>query len=128
MILIILIILVSETKTTTPDWFDKIFEYLLPSTTNITSAWYWCDSQDYNNWNKILDPDNKTIESAYQAYLKNKQFGQPVYWYWCFGDGRTALIDFDAMQTYCCPGECSCWFAMNRNRNHMTHEFKRITK
>ncbi len=70
----------------------------------------------------VPSKENDRLESEYQAYLTNERRGQRVYY--CFGDGRPAIINFEKMQTACGSGNCQCFRfrSQGNDRHHM--EFK----
>lgn len=80
----------------------------------------------FNKLNKLWIPisESDKIEEEYQKYITDTQMGQLVYH--CFGDGLTACINFDKMETYCGSGRCLISHERNKmNPEHMTFKLQR---
>lgn len=88
----------------------------------LSYQWWWLDTV----WKRFDLVANVTAEEEYQAHLEKKRSGQIVYH--CFGDGGTALLDFEAMQTYCGSGRCPCYRTaeVSTGPGHRTFQIKRI--
>jgi hypothetical protein len=101
------------------------------NTVTDTPVWYWFnwdkfDLGDYNGWTELSSEDNTQIESEFQDHLKKTRCSQSVYH--CFGNGFSALVDFDSMKTYCGSGRCRCHTPGGLGENHMTYKIKRIVR
>jgi len=91
-------------------------------------CWYWFDkdryiSGDNNGWVKLSNTDNDAIENEYKQQLNPSRIGQLVYH--CFGDGLTALVNFNSMETYCGSGRCRYHTPGNLEMDHMVYKLKR---
>lgn len=86
------------------------------------AKWYWLK----NDWIELSENDSKTIEEEYQENLKKERIGQIVYH--CFGNGSSALVMFDRMETICGSGSC----CLKHDKpgcltdDHMTYKLKRV--
>ncbi len=101
---------------------DEAKSPLAPRSRVVT--WYWepKELKGGEKWVRVPVEESQVIESEYQAHLRNDRSGQRVYH--CFGDGRTAHINFKQMQTVCGSGRCQC-FRGRDDPNHMTFNLLR---
>jgi hypothetical protein len=85
----------------------------------------------FNNTEWItLDSDDQTeLEKEYQKHLSGTQTGSKTFH--CFGNGYSAIINYDLMVTECGSGKC---MLKHNNRalsgfpsDHMTYKLKRTT-
>ena len=63
--------------------------------------WYWL-SKDTESWNELTTKISAEIEEEYQRDLSGKRGGCRVFH--CFGDGRSAEINYRKMITRCASG------------------------
>jgi hypothetical protein len=85
-------------------------------------VWYWFK----NDWIELSKNESKLIEEEYQKNLKEQRVGQIVYH--CFGNGFSAIVDFDLMETICGSGRCCLKHGRPEglSEDHMTYKLKRV--
>jgi len=85
-------------------------------------VWYWFK----NDWIKVSENESKLIEKEYQEELKGERDSQIVYH--CFGNGFSALVDFNLMETICGSGRCCLKHGKleGLSESHMSYKLKRI--
>jgi hypothetical protein len=83
--------------------------------------WFWFDRSS-DSWIPVSELDK--IEEEYQQHLSGKRRGQLVYH--CFGNGWTAIINFNNMTTSCGSGRCMATHERNGlDNDHMSYQLKR---
>lgn len=82
--------------------------------------WFWFDKLS-NSWIKVSNSDQ--IEEEYIEHVRGIRCGQRVYH--CFGNGGTALINFETMTTCCGSGRCMLTHdKYGLSDDHMTYQLK----
>lgn len=67
------------------------------------------------------------IESLYQEWLKTGKSSGLVYH--CFGDGRSAGVDYDRMETFCFSWKCACMHhGKSCTEDHLDFNLVRMTE
>lgn len=61
------------------------------------AIWYWKLNDE--KWMPVEEESSKRIEEEYQSHCKGKR--TTCYQYQCFGDQKSALVNFDTMKTMC---------------------------
>lgn len=82
--------------------------------------WYWFNTST-QQWIECSESDK--IEIEYIQHLSKSREGQLVYH--GFGNGYTACIGFDNMQTYCGSGRCMLKHGNEIDPLHMSYTLKR---
>lgn len=83
--------------------------------------WYWFNKLT-ESWVPASNFDK--IEDEFNDHLTGNRVGQRVYH--CFGDGSTALINFDTMTTCCGSGRCRLTHkSQGLSDDHMSYKLKR---
>lgn len=82
--------------------------------------WFWINKRGFPE--KIDKNISKEIEEEYQSHYNKTKTDLRVYH--CFDDGRTAIINFDRMETSCGSAKCQICFT---DRGHMTFKLLRET-
>ena len=83
-----------------------------------SNKWYWFNKIK-GEWTTLNAEDNTTIEQEYKQHLSKTRIGQIVYH--CFGNGWSAIVDFENMKTCCGSGRCK-----QIPDNHMEFVLKRV--
>ena len=89
--------------------------------------WMFFDNKK-GEWMDCKENAAGKIESEYQMHSDGTRAGHQVYH--CFGDGGSALINFETMQTECGSGKCTCGRPNKLQHalpdDHMTFALRRV--
>lgn len=81
--------------------------------------WEWYNPQ-LNQWIELTGKDKENLETEYSG----KRYGSIVYH--CFGDGRSAIVNYKKMVTGCGSGKCMGLHGTSVNSDHMTFKLRRV--
>ena len=114
----------TDTKPTMDQWEWQFSGCQSPEQRMI--RWMYFDNKK-GEWMDCKENAGK-IESEYQMHSDGTRAGHQVYH--CFGDGGSALINFETMQTECGSGKCTCG-RLNKLQHalpddHMTFALRRV--
>jgi hypothetical protein len=96
----------------------------------ITNSPTWQYFGDAHQWIILGTEDQNSLEEEYQRHLSGNSYGQRVFH--CFGNGYSAVIDYNNMRTECGSGRCMLKHDKDGEkpglpRNHMVYKLQRST-